>query len=234
MYASFKKIKIGLLLTIVSTPCFGIDLKPDEMRSKEETKPVSVLQQRFFSKKWRPELGALYGTFFNESYTVTTTRGLRLGLAFHEMWAVEAQYYRTTVEDSEDRKALNQMKFLPLEPPPQGEPEKTVLADAAPNPVRSMADVNVVFAPFYGKLNLVDLLIVYTDFYFTGGVSSVDTYMQGPKSAILLGAGQKFYMLKAWAFRLDFRDRIYTEDREGEKITKHTYHVDFGVSYYFL
>ncbi len=223
-----------LLLLLSGGTASAIELKPEEMRSREELKPVSVLQQRFFSKRLRPEVGVVAGTFLNEVYTVTTTRGARLGLALTEMFGLEMQYHTTTIKDSEDRKALNGMRFYPLEVPEDGEDNTEVYPTPEVNPINGVVDVNVVMTPFYGKMNLVDRLIVYTDFYFTGGISQVDTVHQGNRYALMLGAGQKFYLLKSWALRLDFRSRIYMEKRDNEDYRKHTYHVDFGVSYFFL
>ncbi len=218
----------------MSTSAWAVDLKPEELRgAKEDNKPVSVLQQRFFSKGLRPEIGVFVGTMLNEVYTSTNTQGVKLGLSFTESWGVEAQYVMTSIKDSEDRRVLNQQKFLPREKPATGEDDKYLTPDPEINPIDQIIDVNVVWLPFYGKMNLLDRLLVYTDLYFTAGVSSV-TSDQGVLPAILLGAGQKFYLLKAWSFRLDFRDRTYVEKRAGEEYRKHSYHVDFGVSYYFL
>jgi outer membrane beta-barrel protein len=95
-----------------------------------------------------------------------------------------------------------------------------------------MTDFNAIAAPFYGKLNLVDKWIIYTDLYVTGGASRVET-AQGDKTAITLGAGERFYVGKGLSLRIDFKDRIYNETRSEQKTRKNSYSVDFGASYFF-
>ena len=94
-------------------------------------------------------------------------------------------------------------------------------------------DFDVIVAPFYGKLNFVDALIVYTDVYVTTGVAKIDSD-QGDITAAIVGAGQRFYWQKNISFRVDFRDRIYKEKRGGDDVTKNSLAIDIGMSYFFL
>jgi len=208
-------------------PSSAFELKPSELRGKASQKKPSVLQQRFFQKSWRPEIGVLGGSFINEAYTKTTTLGFRGGLFFNEWVGAEFQYLTTTVDDTEDRKALNSVKYRDLEE------DKVVSPDPETNPIYGVKDANAVLAPFYGKLNLFDQYIVYTDLYLSGGMAKVDT-AQGELNAVSLGLGQRFYMLEALSVRLDFRDRIYTEQRRGKSSRKNALSIDLGFSYFFF
>jgi outer membrane beta-barrel protein len=224
-----------LLSIILSTICLsrpavssGLDLNADELKGTTTKKPVAVLQNRYFLKSWRPELGFLMGTVTNEAYTDTQTRGLRLGVFLNEWVGIETQIIRTTVKDSADRKALKQKTYRD-----KTDPSKLVTADAEVNPINSANDYVLIAAPLYGKVNVFDLALVYVDLYGSLGISRVGTE-QGTKNAVAIGGGQRFYFEDHWSARLDFRDRTYTETRGGQNSKRNAWTVDFGVSYLFL
>lgn len=225
-----SRLSFNLFVTLAFCFCtFNLQaqgLESDAMRGQSSKKNVSVLQNRFFTKSWRPEVGLLVGSFLNEAYTDTTSTGLRAALFFNEWVGGEIQYIRTSVKDSDDRKALNKEKFSDLD---TGE---TVSPDPEVNPIHSIMDYDVVFAPFYGKLNLLDHYIVYSDLYLTGGYSRVDT-SQGVLNSLTIGFGERFYFYESLSFRIDFRDRIYTEQRNGKDSRKNSLSIDLGVSYFF-
>ena len=226
---------IGKLLatTTVWTLCLplgnqanAIDLKSDELRGESSKLPVDVLQNRFFLKSWRPEIGLLVGSMLNEAYTETDIAGFRGGLFFNEWIGAEVQYFRTTVKDSDDRKALNKKKYRDLEK------DIEVTPDPETNPIHSAIDINAIVAPFYGKMNLLNKYIIYSDLYLSGGLSRVNTD-QGDINALLVGVGQRFYIGKSTSVRVDFRNHIYNESRGNERSRKNALSIDFGVGYFF-
>ncbi len=219
---------LALAVFVASENSFSLDLKPSEIRGKKRRKPVSVLQNRFFKKKWRPEVGFVMGSLLNEAYTDTSTTGVRLGLFSSEWLGFEMQYISASVSDSDDRTALNSLKYRPLD---SEDTNETVSPDPETNPVSGVIDMNIVIAPIYGKVNFIDKLIVYSDIYFTAGISSVTTE-QGKLNALSLSAGQRFYIYENFSFRVDFRDRIYTEQRNGKDSQKHSIGFDIGASYF--
>lgn len=227
----FRLLRVGIIslfsLLFTYSSAYSLDLKPSEIRGKSKVKPVSVLQNRYFLKKYRPEIGIMVGRLLNEAYTDTITTGARGALFFTEWVGVEVQYISTSVEDSDDQKALERIEYRKLDSDLRVNPSADV------NEVDSILDVNAIYAPFYGKLNLADKLIVYTDIYFTAGMSKVETD-QGDKNAILLGFGHRFYIKKSISFRLDFRNRIYDEERNDKDTQKQSYALDFGMSYFFM
>lgn len=222
----FLFVFIGFLLTQQSYAA-GLELDPDELRGSNSKKSVSVLQNRFYLKAWRPEVGTLIGTITNEAYTDTKLHGFRLGIFLNEWVGLEGQYILTTVRDSADRKALKKKIYRD-----QFE-DKKVTADAEVNPIKQIQDFAAVAAPLYGKVNLLDLALIYVDIYGTFGISRVNTE-QGVKTAITAGAGQRFYWGDRWSFRLDFRNRSFTETRAGLESRKNAWSSDLSVSYLFL
>lgn len=216
------------LLTSTSLMGAGLELDPDELRGSSSKKPISVIQNRFYLKAWRPELGTLVGTINNEAYTDTKLHGFRIGLFLNEWVGLETQHILTTVKDSADRKALKKKIYRDLV-----DEDKKVTADAEVNPINQVQDLVAVAAPLYGKVNIFDMALVYVDLYGTFGVSRVTTE-QGIKTAVTAGAGQRFYWGDRWSMRLDFRNRSYTETRAGTNSRKNAWSTDFGVSYLFL
>jgi outer membrane beta-barrel protein len=210
-----------------TTGAYALDLKPEEIRGDNKKNPVSVLQNRYFIKSFRPEIGVAAGSFVNDAYTDTFLFGARASLFFSEWFGVEFQSIQTQVNDSDDRKALNDLKYRKLDS------SAIVSPDPEVNAIHGVVDANAIFAPFYGKLNLMDKFIIYSDLYFTGGVSQVSTD-QGDLESLTWGLGQRFYLEKSLSFRIDVRDRAYREIRNDENYTRHSYSVDFGMSYFFF
>ena len=205
----------------------ALELQPNEIRGDKVINPVSILQNRYFLKSFRPEIGMSVGTFLNEAYTDTSLWGYRGSLFVNEWLGFEAQYVQTNVADSEDRRALNQLKYQKI-----GTTE-VVSPDPEINRIHGSQDIGVIVAPFYGKLNLLDSIIIYSDLYLTAGLAKVDTD-QGRLNSVTWSAGQRFYWKKSLSFRVEVRDRIYNEDRTGENYTRNAYSVDFGLSYFLF
>lgn len=235
-----RNVTIRLLLIAAGTISsfsvkgFGqsLDISPSSFRPGADKRPVAVLQNRFFRKSFRPEAGFLAGTILNESYTSTNASGLRLGMFLGEWMGVEAQWISTKVSDSADRKALNKLRYRPLEGDATNGTQ-VVSPDPDVNAIHGMRDLTAVAAPFYGKLNLFDQMIVYTDVYVTAGMSTVETD-QGSKNAFVFGGGQRLYMFDSFSLRLDFRNRVFKETRAEAERQRNSWSVDFGASYLFF
>jgi outer membrane beta-barrel protein len=236
MLVKFRVMRFCFVIRLMAVSCVllsgnaiaaGLELNPKELRGDITKKPVSVLENRYFIKQMRPEVGLVLGLFLNEAYTKTTILGVRSALFLNEWIGVEGQLIKTSIADSDDRKALNSLVFRRVDN------NNFVTPDPEINPIYRTVDVNAVVAPFYGKLNFMNLMILYSDLYITGGLSQVDT-AQGEKSALLVGAGQRFYFLKSLSFRVDYRDRIYNEVRGGVKTRKNAQSIDLGLAYFFL
>ena len=225
-------------VVLSASAAFGLDLDPGEIRGKSSKEPITVLQNRYFTKTLRPEVGLLVGALMDEAYLETQVYGMRTGVFITEWLGIEAQMVRTKVSASQDRKALDGMKFRPLDDTQSGDavPNDNEIITVSPepevNPIRSMTDFYGVMAPFYGKLNLLNKWIVYTDMCLTAGLSMLETD-QGDKTGMILGIGERFYVGQALSFRIDFRDRIFSEERAGNKARRNSYSIDFGTSYFF-
>ncbi|MCX6128004.1 MAG: outer membrane beta-barrel domain-containing protein [Proteobacteria bacterium] len=231
---NLNRILIMSALILGHQEVLAIDLKPEEIRGKSSQSPVTILQNRYFTKALRPELGISYGTITNEAYTDTSLLAVRGALFFNEWIGIEFQSLKTKVSDSDDRKALRDKCYL-ITCYRQNPDGSTVpfIVDPEVNTIKKISDLNTIIAPFYGKLNFSDWLIIYSDVYFIAGISRMNTD-QGNLNALTYGAGQRFYWAKALSMRLDFRARTYTETRNEQDYRKNTYSIDVGLSYFLL
>ncbi len=218
---------LAVLVFTWAPPLKAMDLDPKDIRGSSSKEPVEVLQNRYFLKGFRPEIGLIGGFVLNEAYTNTQLSGLRGGMFIDEWIGFEFQYIRARVKPSTDRQTLEQLKYRPL----VGEGVTTVSPEV--NAIHVITEANAVAAPLYGKINIINTWIVYTDIYATAGLANVQTD-QGNKGAISIGAGERFYVGQSWSLRIDYRDRIYTETRGGSSSRRHAQSVDFGLSYFFL
>ena len=229
----YRRFLLGFIFFLIfSNFSQAMELPPDQIRGERAVKPVSVLQSRYFLKALRPEIGLLYGPILNEAYLDTYKHGFRTGMFLSEWFGLEAQFIETTRSSSDDKKALDKLEFKDKNWQ-CGDPETIVRVHPEINPIMQMIDFNIALAPFYGKINLLDFLIVYSDIYFSFGGSLVKTG-QGDKTAMILGVGQRFYLYRSLSLRIDFRDHILQEKRSGKTTTRHVTSVDFGISYLFL
>lgn len=230
---------IAMAIGVHNTTAFALELSPEEIRGEKTNRPVSVLQNRFFKKVLRPELGILAGQVNDEAYLETKYTGARLGLFFTEQIGLEYQFIKTKVSDSLDRKALRNIKYLPYPLPTEEEDPNfdpaTQYKEVSPeiNPIRRAHDLTAVYAPIYGKLDLLNAYILYFDLYISLGLSKVDTD-QGEKSAFTFGIGERFYFSESWSIRVDYKRRMYDETRDGKTVNKDADTIDLGLSFFFL
>lgn len=231
-FTNMKQLFVFFTASFLLAPLsFGLELDPDAIRGKKKKSPVSVLQNRYFLKAYRPEVGLFAGSMLNEAYTDTGITGARLGLFFSEWLGVEIQGADTSVSPSDDAIALSKQKFRPINA--EEDPTKRVTAVPEINPIRSFIEASLIYAPFYGKLTLIDGFIIYTDLYGTVGVSQLSTDL-GELSSLNFGAGQRFYFGKSWSMRMEFKMRNFTEERNGQSQSADSTSIDFGLSYFFL
>ena len=225
-----KVTAVFFALLLVEQNARALELDPEKIRVTPPDTDIAVVQNKYFTKSFRPELGLFGGKIMNEAYTETSYYGLRLGLFFTEYLGLEYTWTQTSVSDSADRKALNQLQY---EVEDESGELVTVSPDPEVNPVNGVQDISLFYSPLYGKINVVDAFIIYTDLYLTLGYSMLDTE-QGNLNGLSYGFGQRFYLTKSLSVRLDLKWRNYTEQRAGQDSNKTSYNMDFGISYFLF
>ena len=219
------RVLTGICSLLWAASALSMDLSPDDIRGASSKEPVDVLQNRYFLKSFRPEFGILAGTILNEAYLNTQITGLRGGMFINEWIGFEGQYIRSKVNQSTDAKTLEKLQYRPL----TGDGVTTVSPEV--NAIHSIGELSALAAPLYGKLNILNQLIVYTDIYFAAGFASVQTD-QGAKPSLAIGLGERFYVGKSWSVRIDFKDRIFNETRGGASSRRNAESIDVGVGYF--
>ena len=189
--------------------------------------PPLVLQNRYFLKAIRPEANVFFGSILNESYSQTWNYGARLGMFFNETIGAEYTFSKFLANDSRDLEALRKLQYC--------NDNKTKCTNPQPSFVRLTGAHlgTVTFAPIYGKINFLDLGIVYSDIYTNLGGGVIGT-SQGSKPAAVVGFGQRFYFAKNYNFRIDATNHIFSEERENlgekKKAIKNAWSVTLGFS----
>jgi outer membrane beta-barrel protein len=189
--------------------------------------PVKVLQNRFFNKALRPEFSLFVGRVLNESYTESTSLGLRLGFFFSEWIGVDYSYATFQVDDSADREALRGIEVY------KRDSAERLAIDPSFVSLKSLNALMLTVAPIYGKVNVFDWVIFYSDIYFSAGVGALETN-QGSKTPVIFGLGQRFYFAQRFNVRIDAWDHVFQQERENlgtkKKSIKHAWTVALGAS----
>lgn len=208
---------------------YAVDIKPSEIRTKTKESSVSVLHNRYFKKKFRPELGLFAGTITNEAFLDTFLYGARASLFFSEWIGLDLQFSKVINTDSRDYNAIRSLSYHRIGT------REVVKVDVHRNRVDQVIEGSIVATPFYGKLNFFNLAIIYTDMYGSVGFGSVDTD-QGNKLSPNFGFGIRLYLYKFLSLRVDVKDRFWSEKNQftDEEFLRQSWSVDAGVSVFFL
>lgn len=214
-------ILIGLAPSALGQSTVSPSLAPAADDARAE-RPVKVLQNRYFLKAMRPELSGFGGVVLNESYSRTILLGARVGLFPTESWGIEAAYGKFIASDSADLKALKQLDYYDQ----KGKP-----LSIEPSYVRlnSVTSLTGSFVPIYGKINLLDWNIIYSDLYVNAGLGLVGS-TQGNKTAFVFGGGQRFYFAKNYNVRVDAVDNMFRETRDNLGKSTESWHHAWTVT----
>lgn len=220
-------LKAAILTLFCSSTVFALDLDPKKIRVNPQKSDIAVVQNRYFNKAFRPELGVFYGKIMNEAYLNTNYTGYRLAMFFTESLGLEVSSATSEITDSPDRVALNSLKFKDITT------DALVSPDPEVNSVQSAIELSGFFTPLYGKINVLDLFIIYSDLYLSGGATLLKTD-QDDITGTSFGVGQRLYFTKSLSLRWDLKVRNYTELRQGEDAAKTAYVMDIGLAYFLF
>lgn len=207
--------------------------------------PPKVLQNRYFLKKFRPEISIFGGSVLNESYSQTWVGGARLGLFVTEEIGIDAVYSVYSSSASADLEVLQQLRFLPFDPNNNLDPTESstpVYPEPSFTRLQRAAGGILTYAPIYGKINFADMMIIYSDIYLAGGAAALDTTdSAGNKHkglSVLMGFGQRFYVGRHFSLRLEAMDNMFIEERRhldtSKKSTHHAWQAVVGLCLFIL
>ncbi len=190
-----------------------------------------VLQNRYFTKKLRPEITVLGGKIPNDTFSDTKSYGVGISLYFTEFLGLEYVYSKFYSSVSTDLTNIQKLRFC----------NDAGTICKRPEPARidlhNVQWAAIAWAPFYGKVDLMDLAILYSDIYFTAGASQLET-SQGDKTALIFGVGQRFFFFKRFGIKIAATDMNYKEKRQYEgiedEVTRNTWLITAGASLFLL
>lgn len=215
---------------------------------------IRVVRPRYFSKAGRFELGAEITTVMNETFIYTLMATGLGAFHFNESFALEGSFSFGESLDKEDKRVLfDDFKI------------KTQIFRTQFN-----AELALQWTPIYGKWQLASGRLIYFDTYFQAGAGNTginwrySDFCDAPDpntdanplpadttktySGFVLGAGQRYFVSKKQAYKLDFRFHRFfysTLDAECDPIavrdtnqfddnaSHDTLTLHFGTSFFF-
>lgn len=190
---------------------------------------VSIIQKKFLPKTERFQLFAAGGTTTNSPWFLNLGLKVNLGYYFTESFGVELSGIFLTNTEREVAKEIRDNNQL--------QPEKFINT-------KNYYGIDLVWAPIYGKLTMLNSRIIPFDMYFSagGGTSSTNS-LEGSVPTLHVGMGQIFAISKSMAFRWDYSlntfqatpipDSSLTTAGVGEKNNYNDLILTAGLSFFF-
>lgn len=207
---SFRLLALLLFVAQFSTAAQGAepDISQEEYDFSwlDPDKKIYVVQNRKYTKKNRLELALSGGVGFGEAYRTTTTFLPRAFFYISESWGLSVLGVFNSNSENDDFVALKSVSSVV----------------PAVRDIQSMLGGSVVWVPFYGKVNMFNQ-IFYLDWHIEAGMGQVNTEIdlntsstgsariqETAHTSFHWGTGQKFFITRNFAARLDFLAVYYS------------------------
>lgn len=168
-------------------------------------KKIYVLQNRKYTKAFRPQLSVMGGLGFSNAYRNTYNIDPRLTFYFTEMFGIEAFYAFTFNQQNAAFQALvnTGSSVLPVV-----------------REINSAMGGMLHFTPWYAKINVFNA-ILYFDWYFAAGAGMITSNAINPSTngtggttpqnlfAIYAATGHYYNISKYFLVRVDFKGTFY-------------------------
>jgi outer membrane beta-barrel protein len=189
-----------------------------------------AVENRFFLKEKRFEIAPMFGYVPNNPYARRYNFGAAVGYHFNETFAAQAQVMYAPDLGENDVKGLVGVLL------DRAFNSTAEAADTFQQPLDKVtlaANFGVVWAPLYGKINLVGETVLNLDFYVfagagmvskvnyfatydevgaaTGDVVTLTSAGNEVKVAPYIGVGQNYFLNRLMAFKLDFRASFWID-----------------------
>lgn len=181
---------------------------------------VSIIQKRYMPKTGRLQLFAGLNYLANDPWYWGMGMSFRAGYFFTEQWGVEANYAGLSLTEKDSVKSLST--------------EHAVTANSLIG-TKSYLGADLVWAPVYGKMSLVNRKIIPFDMYFSVGAGSTTTSDSQNPGTFRVGTGQIFAISKNMGFRWDFSWSRFNAVSQVDQSTG-TFDnliLTFGLSFFF-
>jgi outer membrane beta-barrel protein len=190
-------------------------------------KKIYVLQNRRYVKANRPLISLMTGPGFSNAYRNTWSLQPRIAYYFSEEWGLEVFYGKIFNSENNTYKALQSSgtKLFPVI-----------------HEIRSEMGALLHWVPWYAKINVFNS-ILYFDWYFAGGLGSINDAMTTSTSdpsnfstnndlGLYLGTGHQYHINETFTVRLDFMGTYYRAPltvSSPDKVWFSNYDFTFGL-----
>jgi outer membrane beta-barrel protein len=192
-------------------------------------KKIYVLQNRRYLKADHVMISGMLGPGFSNPYRSTFSFQPRAAYYFSEDWGFEVFYSKVANSQNNTYKALvstNTSVFPVI------------------REIRSEFGALAQWVPWYAKINVFNS-ILYFDWYFAGGLGSVNTavttgtdkaslsnYVTQTETAFYLATGHQYHINETFTVRLDFMGTYYRAPltgQTGDSVWFSNYDFTFGL-----
>lgn len=190
-------------------------------------KKIYVLQNRRYTKANRLMLSLMTGPGFSNAYRNTWSLSPRVAYYFSEAWGFEVFYSKIFNSQNNNYQALasTNTNVFPVI-----------------HEIRSEMGAMVHWVPWYAKINVFNS-ILYFDWYFGGGLGTVNNAVTTSKSdptsfatsddlGLFLSTGHQYHINETFTVRLDFMGTYYRAPltfNAGDKVWFSNYDFTFGL-----
>ncbi len=151
---------------------------------------ISVIQKKYLPKTERFQFFGGVGTTTNSPWFLNLGAKVNVGYYFTESLGLEVSSIFLSNSERQVSQEIRDNNSL--------QPEKFVNT-------KSYMGVDIVWAPIYGKISMLNERIIPFDMYFSFGAGTSSTNSQeGSVPTLHIGTGQIFAITKAIAFRWDY------------------------------
>lgn len=161
-----------------------------DLNKLQPFREVSIIQKKYLPKTERFQLFAGGGTTTNSPWFLNLGVKVNLGYFFTESFGLEISTIFLSNTERDVAKEIRQNNQL--------QPEKFINT-------KNFVGLDLVWAPIYGKLTMLNNRIIPFDMYFSaGGGTSATNSIEGSVPTLHAGVGQIFAITKSIAFRWDY------------------------------
>lgn len=189
-----------------------------DKRNEELADRIKSVQRKVFLKKQRLEVFPFFGLDLNDPFYQHLLLGGSLSYHLVDSLAIEARggFVFASIRQG-SVKIVRQEIGAVLENVPA---------------LKGHADLDVTWAPLYGKISLLGEGILHFDTYLTGGPGIFITDI-GVAPAVNIGIGQRYFITRWLDFRLELRNYLYVETRNEHSSVNNLLVLGFMLSGFF-
>ena len=200
------------------------DKKAESDKKGSKDKNKDGLADRLVIKTFRTISAIQYGMLINEAYLNSHVFGFHTGMYFNEKFGIEGHINYFYNIDNADRKELNNIKV-----PSAEDPNELIGIDPGINPINTVLDVMLSYAPLYGVHSSNYAL----EFFILLGASYLITEQRNV-IGVSYGLGEYIFIGSNFGIRFQFIGRVF-KDMKGfpEKSTyRNALNVTVGIDYF--